>query len=192
VRVAFGVRIIGAGERVAEPGWISIGCRSDSSVKALAIHVDDVRMNHSALGDGPRVYRITPWPIRIGAPFAAIVVMAGLLEAGAAAFIPVPIVLAAAWICAAEWCGLVVANDGIESRMTRRYNSFRYAWTDIDGFVVIDNGAQVAIVMRLCDGSSKLLPSTRAWRWDKRNVEKILTALVRAQDEARVKAAALG
>jgi hypothetical protein len=84
-------------------------------------------MNNGTLGRGLRVYRITPWPIRIGAPLVAIVVVAGLLSAGAAATVPIPTLLAVVWIYAAERCGLVVSSGGIEGKMTRRHNRFRYA-----------------------------------------------------------------
>lgn len=97
---------------------------------------------------------------------------AGLLHAGAAAALPIPIVVAAGWVYAGERCGLVVKSDGVESRMTRRPNRFQYAWTDIDGFELVDNGAQVAIAMRLRDGSRKLLPPTRAWSWNRSQVRK--------------------
>ena len=119
---------------------------------------------------------------------AALVAVAGPINAGALAAIPVPIILAAGWVYAAERCGLVATDEGIESRMTRRENTFRCRWTDIDGFELIGNGAQVAIVMQLCYGSRKLLPSTRAWFWDKRMVTQIRADLMREQAAARAHA----
>ena len=119
---------------------------------------------------------------------AALVAVAGPINAGALAAIPVPIILAAGWVYAAERCGLVATDEGIESRMTRRENTFRCRWTDIDSFELIGNGAQIAIVMQLCDGSRKLLPSTRAWFWDKRMVTQIRADLMREQAAARAHA----
>jgi hypothetical protein len=53
------------------------------------------------------------------------------------------------------------------------------------GFELVENGAQVAIVIRLRDGARKLVPSTRAWFWDKSQVREILVALRREQDGGR-------
>ncbi|MGO9977394.1 MAG: hypothetical protein ACLP01_32225 [Solirubrobacteraceae bacterium] len=117
----------------------------------------------------------------------AIVAVDGLIHAGTAAAIPVAVVLVVAWMSGTEWCGLVVTSDGIESRMARRENRFRYAWTNVDGFEVVDNGAQVAIVLQLRDGSRKLLPSTRAWSWNRRKVKQIYTALAQQQAAVRTK-----
>ena len=119
-------------------------------------------MSTSGSESAARIYRITPWPTRIGAPLAALVVIAGLFHNGETAVLPIPIVLAATYIYLAERCGLVVTHNGVESRMTRRENRFRYRWSDVGGFELVDRGAQVPIVMRLPDGSRKLLPSTRA------------------------------
>jgi len=132
--------------------------------------------DHSA-----RHYRITPWPIRIGVPFAALVVVLGLIHDGAAAATPIPIILGAGWIYGGEYCGLVVTDEAIESRMTRRENRFRYQWPEVDEFKLVANGSQVAIVMRLRNGSHVLLPSTRAWFWNKHKVAVILAALRREQ-----------
>jgi len=99
--------------------------------------------------------------------------------------------LAAAWVYAGERCGLIVTSTGIESRMTRRENTFRQAWSDIDGFELVENSAQVAIVTRLRDGSRKVLPSTRAWLWGKGRVKQILTALRQEQAAARTDETAL-
>jgi hypothetical protein len=87
-----------------------------------------------ATDQSERQYRITPWPIRVGAPLAALFLVAGLVKAGAVLAVPIPIILAAAWVCAAERCGLVVTDDGIESRMTHKDNRFHRTWADIDGF----------------------------------------------------------
>lgn len=146
-------------------------------------------MSASGSGPAPRIYRITPWPIRIGAPLVALVVILGLIHDGAAAAVPIPIVLAAAWLYAAERCGVVVTADGIESRMTRRENMFRRPWTDIQTFELADNGSQAAIVMRLRDGSRQILPSTRAWRYDKGKVQHILAELLREQAAANARTA---
>jgi hypothetical protein len=132
-----------------------------------------------------RRYRIAPWPIRICIPLAALVVVAGLVHSGAVAAVPAPVIVAAGWVYAAERCGLVVTNDGIESRMTRRQNRFQRRWTDIGSFEVIDSGAQVAIVMGLRDGSRTLLPSTRGWFWDKGKVKQIRADLLREQAAAQ-------
>jgi hypothetical protein len=76
---------------------------------------------------------------------------------------------------------LVVTDMGIESRMTRRQNKFRHGWTDVGSFEFVDNGKQVAIAMRLRDGSRTLLPSTRVWSWEKRAVNQIYSALLQEQ-----------
>lgn len=131
-----------------------------------------------------RHYRITPWPIKIGIPLAALVVVVGLIHAGAAAITPLPTILAAGWVYAAERCTLVATDEGIESRMTRRQNSFQRPWADIESFELIDNIAQVAIVMRLRDGSSPVLPPTRAWFWERGKVRHILADLLREQTAA--------
>jgi hypothetical protein len=60
--------------------------------------------------------------------------------------------------------------------MTHKENRFTCRWTGIDTFELVDNGAQIAIVMRLRDGSRQLLPSTRAWFWDKGKVNQTLDA----------------
>ena len=115
--------------------------------------------------------------------------MIGLIHDGAAAATPIPIIFAAAWIYGGEYCGLVVTNQEIESRMTRRENRFRYQWRDVDGFELVEGQSQVAIVMRLRNGSRVLLPSTRAWFWNKRKVVAILSALRREQAGAAEAAA---
>lgn len=135
--------------------------------------VDEIYVASAVAGPAPRVYRITPWPIRIVVPLLVIVVIAGLLHGGSLWAVPIPVVSGAAWICAAEWCGLVVSDIGIESRMIRRWNRFRYAWADIGGFELVDSGERVGIAMRLRDGSRKLLPSMRTWFWDKGAVKQI-------------------
>ena len=132
-------------------------------------------------GPSARRYRTTPWPIRIGAPLLALVVVAGLIHDGPDAAIPIPIILCAGWIDGGEYCGLVVTDEAIESRMTRRENRFRHQWTEVDGFELVDNGSQVAIEMRLCNGSSVLSLSTRAWFRNQRKVSEILAALRREQ-----------
>jgi hypothetical protein len=138
------------------------------------------RVRHTK--DSPaRRYGITPWPVRLGVPILALVVIAGLIHDGAAAATPIPIILAAGCIYGGEYCGLVVTDQEIESRMTRRENRFRQQWTEVDGFELVDNGWQVPIVMRLRNGSRVLLPSTRAWFWNKRKVSEILGALIREQ-----------
>ena len=98
---------------------------------------------------------------------------------------PIPIILAAGWIYGGEYWGLVVTDQGIESRMTRRENWFRHQWAEVEGFDPVEHGSQVAIAMRLCDGSRVLLPSTRAWRWNRRKIVAILAALRRELAEAR-------
>jgi hypothetical protein len=132
--------------------------------------------DHSA-----RRYRIAPWPIRIGVPFLVLVVVLGLIHDGAAVAIPIPIILGAGWIYGGEYCGLVVTDEAIESRMTRRQNRFRYQWPEVDEFEFVENASQAAIVMRLRNGSRVLLPSTRAWFWNKRAVAEVLAALRREQ-----------
>jgi hypothetical protein len=151
-----------------------------AGIKEWPLSSDAVTMGR----DLARRYRVTPWAIRICVPLAVLVVIAGLVNAGAEAAIPLPIVLGAAWIYAAERCGLVVTPGGIESRMTRRENRFRHPWSDIDSFELADDGAQVAIVMRLRDGSQQRLPSTRGWFWDKTTVEHIFADLKREQAAA--------
>ena len=109
-------------------------------------------------------YRITPWPARILAPIVAPVCIAGIVHAGTApaVLIPTVVIVTAAYVLAAERIGLYASASGLESRMTRRANSFRYEWSEIDRFEVVENGAQVAIVVHLKNGSRRMLRSTRA------------------------------
>jgi hypothetical protein len=153
-----------------------------TGVKCARQPADASSMTH----DRPeRRYRITPWPTRLLVPLTALVAVLGLIHDGAAVAVPAPIILAAGYLYAAERCGLVVTDEGIESRMTRRPNRFQTGWADIDGFELLDSGAQVAIVTPVCDGSRQLLPSTRAWLWNKRKVEQILAELLREKAAAR-------
>jgi hypothetical protein len=114
-------------------------------------------------------YRITPWPIRTLIPLAAVVLIAGILHNDTAPgiLIPLVVVAATAYVVAGERIGLYCSTIGFESRMTRRQNTFRYEWAEIDRFEVVEYGAQVAIVMHLKDGSRRLLPSTKAWRFQR-------------------------
>ena len=114
-------------------------------------------------------YRIAPWPIRVLIPIVALVLIAGIVHDGTApaVLIPVVVVAAIAYLFAAERVGLYCSASGLESRMTRRTNSFRYGWSEIDRFEVVENGAQVAIVIHLRDGSHRMLPSTKAWRYQR-------------------------
>jgi hypothetical protein len=136
-------------------------------------------MEGIAQGFAPRVYRIKPWPIRIGVPLMITVAVLGVLHVGAIWAVPIPIVLGALWMYGGEWCGLVVTAEGIESRMTRSANRFGCAWMDIDDFKLVDNGYEVAIVVCLRDDSRRLLPSSRAWLWDRHAVKQIYEALKR-------------
>ena len=136
------------------------------------IYVDDTYMATAVGNPVPRVNRITPWPIRILVPIAVIVAIAGVVHGGSVWAVPIPLALGVVWIGAAEWCGLVVTDMGIETRMTRRQNRFRHGWSDVGSFEFVDNGKQVATAMRLGDGSRTLLPSTRTWSWDKRAVQR--------------------
>jgi hypothetical protein len=68
------------------------------------IYVDDTYMATAVESPVPRVYRITPWPIRILVPIAVIAAIAGLLHGGSVWVVPIPVVLGAVWIGAAEWC----------------------------------------------------------------------------------------
>lgn len=131
-----------------------------------------------------RRYRIKPWPIRICIPLAAVAIIAGLVGSHDSALVPLVVALAVTYVWLAERCGLYVTDWGIESRMTRRQNSFRYPWSEVDRFDLADNGAQVAVAMQMRDGSRKVLPSTRAWSWDKRSVEHILADVKREQAAA--------
>jgi hypothetical protein len=124
-------------------------------------------------------YRIVPWPIRVLMPAMALVVMDGLAHDHAAPVILIPLVIVAviAYIVAAERCGLYVSADGLESKMTRRANSFRYRWSEIERFELVDNGYQVAIVVHLRDGSERILPSTRAWRYQRASISEMCVQL---------------
>jgi hypothetical protein len=107
---------------------------------------------------GPRRYCITPWPVRILAPVLALVVILTVAADNDAPAVTIPIVLilGGLYIFAAERCGLYADDSGLESRMTRRANSFRYAWSEIDQFELIQGGAQLAIVIHLADGTSRI------------------------------------
>jgi hypothetical protein len=124
---------------------------------------------------------MTPWLARVLVPILTLVAVLGLIHdhTAPAVFVPIVVLAAGVWIYAAERSGLYVTDWGLESRMTRRNNSFRYAWTDIDHFKLVNNGAQVAIVMYLAAGKPVLLPSTRAPALEKRRVERILAELER-------------
>ena len=113
-----------------------------------------------------RHYRVSIWPLYVLVPFTAVVAVAGLISdhTAPAVLVPIVVLLAAAWIYAARRSGLYVTDSGVESRMTRRENSFRFSWPEIDHFELVSNDAQMAIVMCLADGKRLLLPSTRAWR----------------------------
>jgi hypothetical protein len=126
-------------------------------------------------------YRIIPWPIRGLIPLAALVLIAGIAHDGTApaVLIPVVVVTAIAYLVAAERVGLYCSASGLESRMTRRTNSFRYGWSEIDRFEVVENGAQVAIVVHLRDGSQRMLPSTKAWRYQRSLVTDMCAQLNR-------------
>ena len=145
--------------------------------------VDAFSMTHAR---PERRYRITPGPTRLLIPLTALVAVLGLIHDGAAAAVPVPIILAAGYIYAAERCGLVATDDGIESRMTRRQNRFQRAWAT-------DRQLRAARQWRsgrdrdphARDGSRQVLPSTRAWLWNKRKVEHILAELSREKAAAR-------
>lgn len=126
-------------------------------------------------------YRITPWPVRVLIPLAALVLIAGIAHDGTAPAVLIPVVVgtAIAYLLAAERIGLYCSASGLESRMTRRTNSFRYEWSEIDRFEVVENGAQVAIVVHLTDGSQRMLPSTKAWRYQRSVVADMCAQLNR-------------
>jgi hypothetical protein len=126
-------------------------------------------------------YRIAPWPVRILIPIVALVLIAGIEHDGTApaVLIPVVVVVAIAYLVAAERVGLYCSASGLDSRMTRRMNSFRFGWREIDRFEVVEKGAQVAIVVHLTDGSQRLLPSTRAWCYQRSLVIRMCAELNR-------------
>jgi hypothetical protein len=126
-----------------------------------------------------RRYRITPWPVRILVPVLALVVILAVAADNDAPAVTIPIVLilAGLYIFAAERCGVYADDSGLESRMTRRANSFRYAWSEIDHFELIQGGAQLAVVIHLAGGTSRILPSTTAWKYDRSAVERIYDQL---------------
>jgi hypothetical protein len=127
-------------------------------------------------------YRIAPWPTRILIPIMALVLIAGIIHDGdpaPAVLIPVVVVAAVGYLMAAERIGLYCSASGLESRMTRRVNSFRFEWREIDRFAVVNNGAQVAIVAHLTDGGRRLLPSTRAWRYQRSLIVRMCADLNR-------------
>ena len=124
-------------------------------------------------------YRIAPWPIRVLIPAVALVAIGGLVHDHTAPVVSIPLVVAAAiaYILAAERCGLYASARGLESRMTRRANSFRYRWSEIERFEPVDNGYQVAVVVQLRDGSARILPSTRAWRYQRASISDMCAQL---------------
>jgi hypothetical protein len=137
-----------------------------------------------ARGSAVTRYRIAPWPIRVLVPLAALVLTAGIVhdDTAPAVLIPVVVVAAFAYLLAAERVGLHCSAGGVESRMTRRTNSFRYGWSEIDRFEVVENGAQVAIVVHLRDGSQRILPSTKAWRYQRSLVTDMCAELNRREE----------
>jgi len=153
-----------------------ITCLSDSVTYAPA-SADEGSVATADKSTAEHVYKITPWAIRVGAPIVVLVLIAGLRHGHDAALIPLPIVFAVVWVWSSERCRIVTTSVGLESRMNRARNCFQYAWGEIDGFELLDNQAQVAIAVRLKDGSHRMLPSTRAWRWDKSTVQHILDGL---------------
>ncbi len=134
-----------------------------------------------------RHYRITPWPVRVLVPFIAFVVVLAVIadRTAPAVVVPIVVVLAGAYIYAAERSGLYVTDRGIESRMTRRGDSFRFSWADVDHFELLEGTAQLAIVVYLADGKRVILPSTKAWMYDRRSVEQIYDQLTRDLAAAR-------
>jgi len=131
-------------------------------------------------------YRITPWPVRILIPVVALVLIAGIAQSGTAPAVLIPVVVAAAiaYLLAAERVGLYCSARGLDSRMTRRTNSFRYSWSEIDRFEVVERGAQLAIVVHLRDGSQRSLPSTKAWGYQRSSVTQMCDELnLRARTE---------
>jgi hypothetical protein len=134
-------------------------------------------------------FRITPWPVRVLIPFAAVVLITGIAHDGTAPAVLIPVVVgtAIAYLLASERVGLYCSASGLESRMTRRANSFRYGWSEIDRFEVVENGAQVAIVVHLRDGSQRMLPSTKAWQYQRSLVTDMCAELnLRARAKAEV------
>ena len=134
-----------------------------------------------------RRYRITPWAVRVFVPLVGLVVILAVVadRAAPSLIVPVVVVLTGSYVYLAERCGLYVTDSGIESRMTRRGDSFRTLWTDIDHFELLEDAAQVAIVMCLADGGRVILPSTKAWRYDRKRVEGIYDQLERDLVSAR-------
>ena len=124
-------------------------------------------------------YRTVPWPIRVLIPAMALVVIDGLAHDHTAPRILIPLVIVAAiaYIFAAERCGLYACANGLESKMTRRANSFRYRWSEIERFELVDSGYQIAIVVHLRDGSERILPSTRAWRYQRASISDMCVQL---------------
>jgi hypothetical protein len=136
-------------------------------------------MRDEGANEAARVFRITPWLARVLVPLIVLVVSLGLIEDHAAAAIPVPFLLGGLYMYAAERIGLYVSASGIESKMTRRANTFRYQWSEISGLSLVESRSQCAIVLVLRDGTRKLLPSTRAWAYNKPTVERICEQLTR-------------
>ena len=137
--------------------------------------------------EATRRYRIEPWPVRILMPVVvgAFVIQIVSSRTAPAVLVPVVLVLGAAYVYATERCGLYVSDWGLESKMARRGNSFRYPWAEIDGFTIIAGGAQLAIVLHLVDGGEVVLPSTKAWTYNRSAVEEICEGLNSALDLAR-------
>ena len=59
-------------------------------LKPVATQVDVIAMGANARGFAWRVYRIKPWPVRIGVPFMVVVVILGLGHDGALVAVPIP------------------------------------------------------------------------------------------------------
>lgn len=126
-------------------------------------------------------YRIAPWPVRILIPFAALVLIAGIVHDRTAPVVLIPLVLVVtiAYLFAADRIGVYCSANGLESRMTRRANSFRYGWSEIDRFDVAESSAIVAIVVELTNGTRRVLPATKTYRYQRTLVSRMCDQLNR-------------
>lgn len=166
--------------------WAGDRHRTPGPGREVRQRSSQLRMPRLAHDHGPQPavetrYRIAPWPVRVLIPLLTLVLIAGIAHDGTAPAVLIPVVVmgAIAYLVAAERVGLYCSASGFESRMTRSANSFRYEWSEVDRFDVVDNGAQVAIVVQLRDGSQRMLPSTRAWRYQRSLVSGICDELNR-------------
>ncbi len=133
-------------------------------------------------------YKISPWVVRIAVPIA---VAAGALAAVRTndfplVTVPSIVLLGILYLFTAERRSVLSDDNGIHNRTTRRESTFSAHWADIERFEMINDRAHVAVVMHLHAGQPRILPSTRAWWFNRKAVEAINRGLHADLATARV------